>query len=54
VDLQSDTSPPPSRSSVRLFTPDASVFEEWCESVVLCGFLSVLVTVKWSGLRKVP
>ena len=28
--------------------------EEWCESVVLCGLLSVLVTAKWSGLRKVP
>ena len=26
--------------------------EEWCESVVLCGFLSVLVIVKWSGLRE--
>ena len=29
-------------------------FEEWCESVGLCGLLSVLVIVKWSGLRKVP
>jgi len=27
--------------------------EKWCESVVLCGFLSVLVIVKWIGLRKV-
>jgi len=27
--------------------------EEWCESLVLCGFLNVLVIVKWSGLRKV-
>ena len=26
--------------------------EEWCESVVLCGLLSVLVIVKWSGLRE--
>ena len=26
--------------------------EEGCESVVLCGFLSVLVIVKWSGLKK--
>ena len=26
--------------------------EERCESVVSCGYLSVLVIVKWSGLRK--
>jgi hypothetical protein len=30
-----------------------SCLEEWCESVVLCGFLSVSVIVKWSELRKV-
>jgi hypothetical protein len=26
--------------------------EEWCESVMLCSFLAVFVTVKWSGLRR--
>jgi accessory colonization factor AcfC len=28
------------------FHSDASVLEEWCESVVLCRFLSVFVIVK--------
>jgi hypothetical protein len=27
--------------------------EEWCEYLVLCGFLGVLIIVKWRGLRKV-
>jgi len=26
--------------------------EEWCDSVVLCGFLSILEIVKWSGLTR--
>ena len=39
-------------SSALLFIPDACL-EEWCESVVLCGFLSVFVTVIWSGRREV-